>query len=283
MTSLALVLLTSITAQICDSVYQGTAAEIALGANGAFYSWSGRPAADKKTAWAHTKLDRSDDRHLATLSAASSSSLSILQSRDDPNVNPTPIQNATAHFFISCGGHRANVCSLCTVQDEAGVPTFDHGEDWCHGDCYWGEDDQCHLKTQQHWDGIIPLPPPSNTSANSTSPIPEMFSTNYTQDEKEEIHMAADRAIQEANFEAKMNYAEVKKEEEENTKSKKFWFIVIITASATLVCCAIPAVVLLAGYVCFPSMFAKKTAGEDSDVFEDGAGDVDESIDGYAA
>mmetsp|Transcript_22247 Transcript_22247/g.39171 ORF Transcript_22247/g.39171 Transcript_22247/m.39171 type:complete len:301 (-) Transcript_22247:55-957(-) len=275
---------------------QGRAAEVTLGARGLLHSWS----AQYGTTW---EAPRHWPTARSLMRTAHSSGfqkpwalLSAARSGDDPSTAPTAAETAASRSYISCGGHRAKLCSLCTVQDEDGGPTFDHGEDWCNGDCYWGKDEKCHLNKQQTFDGIVSMPAAQIVSENTTSPIPEM-NRNFSQEEKKDIDLAADRAIEESKFEADMAYGKAKEEEEENTPSKKFWFVVIITASVCLVCCACPAVILLVGYIAFPSSFTAKKPGEesegDSSAVEDGdeeevgdeeeGGDELDDGDGYAA
>lgn len=263
-------------------------AEVTLGANGLLHSWSGQNGTAREAPH-HWPTVHSLVRHVRSNGFQNSwALLSATHGRDDPNTAPTAAENVSKNFYISCGGHRAKLCSLCTVQDAEGIPTFDHGSDWCNGDCYWGDDAKCHLKTKAHIDGIVSLPAAQNESQHTTSPVPEMDS-NFSQHEKEDIHLAADRALEESTFEAKMAYAKAKEEKEENSPSKKFWFVVIITASVCLVCCACPALILLVVFMAFPDALKTKKAGEDSEAdssaVEEDAGDEQELDDGagYAA
>merc|ERR1719217_907263 len=50
---------------------------------------------------------------------------------------------ATSTAWVSCGGHRAPSCAVCVTTDATGQTVFDHGFEWCHGDCVYSAG-KCH-------------------------------------------------------------------------------------------------------------------------------------------
>jgi len=165
----------------------------------------------------------------------------------------TSISVAVGSGLVSCGGHRATRCRLCTVIDPAtGLEVGDKGPDWCHGDCKY-YDGECHKLTtynlqvnrtkRENWDG-------HKEGATTTVGIPDLLNPDITDADRKLMDEAADRSIQEAEYEAQMRLAKEKKlEEEKKDKLQKVLYGAIMSASAILACCAIGSLVALCKYI----------------------------------
>lgn len=138
---------------------------------------------------------------------------------------------------ISCGGHTAPRCRLCTVIDpHTGLETMDRGPDWCHGDCTY-YDQECHTLTSYN---LKVKRDSSEEGATTTQHVPDLLNPEITDADRKLMDDAADRSIQEADYEAKMRLALQKKEEEAaKDKMNKFLYAVIMSAATMLFCCAI--------------------------------------------
>lgn len=155
-------------------------------------------------------------------------------------------EHRTAGDQVTCGGHKAATCALCPTTDSSGNQVFDHGSEWCNGDCVWHEL-KCHLK------GTVTVTV-SGTSAGTasqygTTPLPDIMNPNITDKDKGIIDKAAGAAIREENVEA----AEKQRAEEEDAEAKKFgwgkfWLITIITISVCLGACACVTVIAVCLY-----------------------------------
>jgi len=139
--------------------------------------------------------------------------------------------------FISCGGHKATRCNLCTVIDpDSGLETNDRGPDWCHGDCTYYEQ-ECHSLTHhnKHVDRDA-----SEEGASTTQKIPDILNMDITEEDHTTMDEAADRAIEEADFEAKQKESNaVAKGDEENDKAGNFLLVAICSGSSVLAGCAL--------------------------------------------
>merc|ERR1719326_390888 len=89
---------------------------------------------------------------------------------------------------ISCGGHTATRCRLCTVIDpDSGLETPDRGPDWCHGDCTY-YDGECHTLTSYN----LHVARDNSTEGASTSmPVPDILNPNITDFDRELMDAAA--------------------------------------------------------------------------------------------
>merc|ERR1719506_1588807 len=124
---------------------------------------------------------------------------------------------------MSCGGHTAPRCRLCTVLDpNTGLEIEDRGPDWCHGDCtyYDGECHKLHSKNM-HVERDV-----NAYDGTTTKPgLPDLLNPEITQKDRDIMDKAADRSIQEADYESKMRLAKERlKEEAEKDKMNKFLY-----------------------------------------------------------
>jgi hypothetical protein len=173
---------------------------------------------------------------------------------------PTPAppydpMGAEDGHWVSCGGHRAPRCRVCTVldpntgkpfEDEMGEP-LDKGPDWCRGNCKW-IDGEC--QDNSRWVEHIEHNHGNATSGeHATTAIPDIINPKLTDTDEELVHMAAWRAIQEADYEARQREANVvQAEEENNDEINKFIKLAMCTCAFCLVCCAIAAVFFVIRY-----------------------------------
>lgn len=155
-------------------------------------------------------------------------------------------EHRSAAVQVTCGGHKAATCALCTSTDANGQQVFDHGSEWCNGDCVWHEQ-ACHLKGTV----TVTVSGTSTGTANGygTTPLPDIMNPNITAKDKGIIDKAAGAAIREENMEA----AEKQRLEEENAEAKKFgwgkfWLITVITISVILGACACVTVIAVCMY-----------------------------------
>jgi len=142
--------------------------------------------------------------------------------------------------WVSCGGHKAPNCDACTKTDATGATVFDHGGEWCNGDCAY--DGACKVKGTITVNGTVP----GEALGYSTSAAPDLLNPEMTPEDTAAVNTAAEDAIKEENIEAA---DKTKKEEEEAEDAKfsmgKFWLLVIVIFSVILGVCAIISVVAL--------------------------------------
>jgi len=150
-------------------------------------------------------------------------------------------QNPATSAWVTCGGHKAPTCTACVTTNAQGQTVFDHGAEWCNGDCVY-HNGQCHTQGTVTVSGVTQ----GASMGYSTSPKPDILNPNITEKDEKIINDAATDAIREENLEA----AEKQRAEEEEAESKKFswgkfWLIVIISFSVILGICAIVSIVAL--------------------------------------
>lgn len=170
---------------------------------------------------------------------------------------------------VSCGGHTTTRCRLCTIVDpETGFEIPDKGPDWCHGDCKYidGECERSHGGNAN----IEHQADPNSDPASTTQHIPDLLNPNITDEDRKLMAQAADRAIQEANYEAKKRQML----EALNQDRKKDWkdnviYVAIMTASCLLACCACGAVAAAVKYILAPG--GSKTPLAETDEVNDAA------------
>jgi len=146
--------------------------------------------------------------------------------------------------LVSCGGHKAPRCRLCTVIDpNTGLEVEDRGPDWCHGDCTY-YDKECHTLTA--WNLKVKQNASKQGAATTMIQVPDLLNPEITDKDKKLMDEAADRSVAEAQYEAKMRLA-VQKQEEEGGKEKtgQFLYAVIMSGSVMLFCCAIASCIML--------------------------------------
>jgi len=161
---------------------------------------------------------------------------------------------------ISCGGHTASICRLCTVIDpKTGVEVEDRGADWCHGDCIY-YDGECHTLTGAN---AHVKRQKSEEGATTSMPVPDLLNPNITDFDRKIMDEAAERSVQEADYEARQKLAEEKKKEEQRkNKMGTFLQVMIWTASGVLSCCAIASCIAL-------YKFSHASAGKNALLSED--------------
>jgi len=139
--------------------------------------------------------------------------------------------------FISCGGHKATRCQLCTVIDpDTGLETNDRGPDWCHGDCTY-YDQECHKVTVHN---VNKERDASEEGATTSKHIPDILNPEITDEDHVTMDEAADRAIEEADYEAKQKQSNaVAREQEEKDKAGNFLLVAICSGSSVLALCAV--------------------------------------------
>jgi hypothetical protein len=171
--------------------------------------------------------------------------------------------------WVTCGGHKAPSCAVCPMTDSTGQTVFDHGIEWCHGDCVYAGS-QCHPL------GTITVSGTAQGSAvpySSTTEIPDILNPNITANDASVINKAAEASIREENMEA----AEKMRAEEEAREAKKFswgkfWLIVTITFSVILGVCALVSIV---AFCVFYFMATPGPAGKDEDDEGEALADAD--------
>jgi len=162
--------------------------------------------------------------------------------------------------WVTCGGHKAPSCAECPTTDSTGQTVFDHGVEWCHGDCVYA-DSKCHrvgtitVSNNASQGSAIPY--------SSTTEVPDILNPNITTDDNKVINEAASASIREENMEA----VEKMRAEEEAREAKKFtwgkfWLIVTVTFSVILGVCAIVSVVAFFVFYC---MATPGPPGKDED------------------
>lgn len=162
---------------------------------------------------------------------------------DDAAAGGTPASTDPADpkaSWVSCGGHKAPNCDACTKTDATGSTVFDHGGEWCHGDCAY--DGACKVKGTISVNGTVQ----GEALGYSTSPAPDLLNPEMTPEDTAAVNTAAEDAIKEENIESA---DKTKKEEEAAEDAKfsmgKFWLLVIVVFSVMLGVCAIVSVVAL--------------------------------------
>jgi hypothetical protein len=160
----------------------------------------------------------------------------------DPTPEPPydPMGSEDGHW-VSCGGHRAPRCRVCTVLDpETGKPFedgLDKGPDWCRGNCKWydGEcqDNSRYTNHIEHNHGN------ATSGDHATTAIPDILNPELTDTDEELIHMAAARGIDQADYDARQRESNQAKEDEEKKDwINKFGKYAIFSLAACLCCCA---------------------------------------------
>lgn len=135
---------------------------------------------------------------------------------------------------VTCGGHKAATCKACTTTDETGQFVFDHGHEWCHGDCVYHQG-ECHDVGTVTVDGTVHV-----SAGHAAAPVPDLLNEALTPEDKDVIKVAAEDAVVEEQKEK-----DIKEEEEEEGVEaekfewKKFWLVVIICFSVVLGICAL--------------------------------------------
>lgn len=166
--------------------------------------------------------------------------------------DPVPVRDDVyddpedGHERISCGGHTALKCRLCTVLDPVtNLEIPDKGPEWCHGDCTYF-DGECHEVTQ-HTRGRER--DAYREGVSTTKHIPDILNPNITEHDHKVMDFAAERAIEERDYEAKMKLGTLQKQEEKNGDTwQKFSYITIVTTATILFLCAILSSCLLFHY-----------------------------------
>jgi hypothetical protein len=190
----------------------------------------------------------------------------LLQVRDDGDVKEDGSGDeftveTTPAPLVSCGGHTASKCSLCTVIDPVtGNEMWDRGPDWCHGDCTYF-DGECHRLTSQnlHTERDLPL-----ANVSTTKLKPDLFNPEITAKDQETIDALAQKSIEEAEFEAKQRLSN--EAQAEKDRKNKLIVTVIVSASSVLFLLAIASTVMLYKYVQQgqPKQLEEPLAAEDS-------------------
>jgi len=184
--------------------------------------------------------------------------------------------------WVTCGGHKAPTCQACVSTDSNGRTVFDHGSEWCHGDCVYHQK-KCQKSGTVNNDGAAK----GVARGYATTPLPDLLNPNMTQKDERTVDIAAEAAIKEENMEA----ASKAKQEEEEIKNKKFswskfWLITCITVSVILGICACVSVCALVVYYGMPTPSAKGDPEDDGSGEEGGPykplADVDEKASGAA-
>jgi hypothetical protein len=173
--------------------------------------------------------------------------------KDDPD-GADPTAN-----WVTCGGHKAPSCEQCTSTDSSGKTVFDHGGEWCNGDCIYGSESGGSLKC--HLAGNANVIANAGPSLGHATPLPDILNPAITDKDTGVINDAATDAIAEENAEA----AAKLQKEEEGEGGGKFWLIVIITFSVILGICAIVSVVALAVFCFMSSPEDDKLQGQEDD------------------
>jgi hypothetical protein len=170
--------------------------------------------------------------------------------------------------WVTCGGHKAPTCAACVSTDSEGRTVFDHGSEWCHGDCVY-HPNKCHKS------GTVVVDGTSKGVARGydTTPLPDLLNPVLSADDQRTIDNAAEAAVREENIEA----AQTARDEEEAIESKKFswskfWLITCVTISVILGICACVSVCVLVVYFFMPTPGPPK--GQEDDDSEDEDGEV---------
>jgi len=167
--------------------------------------------------------------------------------------------------WVTCGGHRAPSCDACPSTDSSGRTVFDHGSEWCHGDCIY-HDQKCRKSGTVDVAGIEA----GKVLGYATTPVPNLLNPKITKEDERTIDNAAEAAIREENMEGAQQ--QVAQEEALNNKKfswNKFWLTACITVSVILGVCACVSACALCVYVFAPSRGPAK-GEEDMDSDADG-------------
>jgi hypothetical protein len=153
--------------------------------------------------------------------------------------------------WVSCGGHRAPRCRVCTILDpETGKPwpnEKDKGPDWCKGNCKWYEGE---CQAASNWNVDVKHNEGKQTNGRfSTTALPDLMNPNLTIGDQAIIDEAAKAGVAEADYLARQRAANAKRDEEEKKdKFNKFVYLSIMTAAVCLGCCACVSVVTVCRY-----------------------------------
>lgn len=176
--------------------------------------------------------------------------------------------------WVTCGGHKAPSCQACTTTDSNGQTVFDHGIEWCHGDCQYAQG-ACHPKGTITVQGTVQG---TARAYHSTTSLPDLLNPNITAYDAATINNAADSAIREENLEA----AEKQRKEEEALEAEKFswskfWLVVIISFSVILGICAVVSLIALCVFCLMGTPGpAPKDADDEGEGFMDGEENAEE-------
>merc|ERR1719321_881269 len=96
--------------------------------------------------------------------------------------------------WVTCGGHRAPSCDACPSTDSSGRTVFDHGSEWCHGDCIY-HDQKCRKSGTVDVAGIKT----GKVLGYATTPVPNLLNPKITKEDERTIDNAAEAAIREEN------------------------------------------------------------------------------------
>lgn len=149
--------------------------------------------------------------------------------------------------WVTCGGHKAPSCSLCTTTDDKGQVVNDRGSEWCNGDCMMSHG-KCEARPENSpapaAKATTPTPQPAQP-APAKEKKPDILDPTITGFDKAVIDDAAEDAIKEENAEAAQKQEEAIKEAAngDGFDWNKFWLIVIVVFSVLLGICAIVSVV----------------------------------------
>lgn len=181
-------------------------------------------------------------------------------------VETTPSPAPADSTYISCGGHQAVTCEACPTTDADGQTVFDHGAEWCNGDCAY-EGNVCKPSGSVTVDGV------QTFGAEAKEGTPDILKKGITPEDKKIIDEAAQDAVKEEKEEK-----DAKEEEQEEGVAKakgfdwgKFWMIIIVSFSCILGTCAIVSIVALITFCFMPKpeppmtkeeLLAEETEGE---------------------
>jgi len=140
---------------------------------------------------------------------------------------------------VTCGGHKAATCAACVTTNAQGETVFDHGSEWCNGDCVYHEG-QCHKAGTVTVDANAAAP---TSQGHATTAQPDILNQNITAEDEKIIKNAAEDAIKEEETEA----AEKAEDKDKGMDMGKFWLVIIILFSVILgICCIVS---LVTGFV----------------------------------
>lgn len=188
---------------------------------------------------------------------------------EEPTDDDTAEGGTPAPTGVTCGGHRAANCAACPTTNSAGHTVFDHGSEWCHGDCQYHEG-ACKAG------GEVAAEPAVANDAGSAEPVPDLMNPAMTPADKEVANEAAADAIKEQTIEKKEK-EKAKNEEKDGFDMGKFWLVVIIIFSVILGICAIVSLIALAVFCLMANPDEKDVPLVGGDEAEDeGEGDEDD-------
>lgn len=221
-----------------DGATQSGVAEVALGSGNSMVLQNGRGEAGVMR---HEPLSAQKARTISAHVQEEEQGLLEVSHDHSSKTDPT----TTNETMVSCGAHRATRCRLCTVIDpETKAEIADQGPSWCHGQCIY-YDGECH-----DWHAGNLHAAREQANASTTKPLPDLMNPNITAKDKEIMEEGAKRAIQEADYEAKMRLAAQKQhEEEEADTGNKFTKYAMVSFAACLALCAVGSCCMLCHFM----------------------------------